>query len=179
MKTSRFLAVAAAFAAALPSSAAAAGSLFTDPEIIGVVSAANQGELDAAALAAGKTQNADVKGFAERMTKDHDDAKLKLAGVVAQAGLTPADTTLSLNLTKHASDEAAQLGYLAGKAFDSAYIDAQISDHATLLKELDERLIPDAKDANVAALLRKLRPVVAHHLAMARRVQAELAHPNQ
>jgi putative membrane protein len=178
MKTSSFLAVAAAFAAALPSSSAA-GSLFTDPEILGVVASANQGELDAAALAAEKTQNADVKDFADRMTKDHDDAKQKLAGVEAQAGLTPADTTLSLSLTKHASDEAAQLGFLAGKAFDGAYIDAQVSDHTTLLKELDENLIPDAKDADLAALLRKLRPVVAHHLAMARRVQAELAHPNQ
>jgi putative membrane protein len=179
MKTSRFLAVAAAFAAALPSFAAAAVSLYTDPEIIGVVAAANQGELDAAALAAGKAQNADVKDFADRMTKDHDDAKLKLAGVETEAGLTPADTALSLNLTKHASDEAAQLGFLNGGAFDGAYIDAQVSDHTTLLKELDETLIPDAKDANLAALLRKLRPVVAHHLAMARRVQAELAHPNK
>ena len=68
----------------------------------------------------------------------------------------------------------AALDGLAGNTFDRAYVDAQIADHAALLKSLDEDLIPSAKDASVAALLRKLRPVVAHYLDKERRLQAKV-----
>ena len=176
MKAAGFLAVAVLSALVPPPSGAAASArAFTDAQIVGIVGVANQGELDAGALAAGKTQNADVKKFSEHMTKDHGDVKQELVDVESKARLTPAESELSINLTKHASDEAGQLGYLTGDVFDDAYIDAQVGDHSMLLKELDEDLIPSAKDASVAAFLRKLRPVVAHHLAKARSLQAEFA----
>lgn len=177
MKTAWILA-AAAIVLSPPASAAGARA-YSDAEIIGIVSAANQGELDAAALAADKAQVAAVKRFAARMHKDHGDAKLQLADVAAKAGLTPADSDLSLSLTKHAADEAGQLGYLTGDEFDGPYIDAAVSDHEALLREIDQDLMPDAKDPSVAALLRKLRPTVAHHLAMARRLQSEFARPKK
>ncbi len=113
------------------------------------------------------------------MRKDHGEAKEQLVDVESKAGLTPSDTDLSLSLTKHASDEAGQLGFLTGDEFDGPYIDAQVSDHETLLREIDQDLIPDAKDPSVAALLRKLRPTVAHHLAMARQLQSEFARPKR
>jgi putative membrane protein len=109
------------------------------------------------------------------MTKDHTDAKRKLEDVEGKATLAPSSTDLSENLKQQASDEATRLGGLTGKTFDRAYIDAQVSDHAALLRELDQDLIPEAKDHGLAALLRKLRPTVAHHLALARKLQSELA----
>jgi putative membrane protein len=175
MNTARCLVAAAALAFAVPSSAAGAGArVFTDAEILGIVGAANQGELQAAALASGRTTNGSVKSFAERMTKDHGDAKAKLTETGMRAGLTPADTDLSNRLTKESSDESRRLGLLNGSAFDAAYVDAQIADHSALLTDIDEDLIPSAKDPSVAALLRRLRPSVAHHLAMARSLEAEL-----
>lgn len=171
MATSRLLAAAVSLAVSLP--AAAGGSrVFTDADILGVVGAANQGELEAAELAFGKTENAGVKRFAELMRKDHGDARERLVDVEAKTGLAPADTELSNGLTKRASDDAGRLGSLGGDAFDGAYIDASISEHAALLRVFDADLTPGARDASVAALLRELRPVVARHLEMARRLQA-------
>ena len=179
MHIARILSAVSALAVALPLAAAAGGRVYTDAEILGVLASANQGELDAAALAVDKAQIAGVKRFAARMRKDHGEAKLELADVAAKAGLTPADTDLSGSLTKHGSDEAGQLGYLKGDEFDGPYIDAQVSDHETLLREIDEDLMPAAKDESVASLLRKLRGAVAHHLAMARRLQGEFARPKR
>ena len=171
MNTLKILAVAFACVVSRPLSAAAR-TVFTDAQIAGIVGAANQDELDAAALAVDKTQDADVKAFAERMTKDHGGAKLKLADLEAKTGSVPGVTAVSDDLTKHGSDELAQLGALTGAAFDRAYIDAEVSDHAALLKKFNEDLIPDAKNPSLAALLRKLRPVIASHLAKARRLRA-------
>jgi putative membrane protein len=173
MNTSRILNVVIACAVALPMPAIAADA-FTDGEIVGIVTAANQDELNAAAIAVDKTQNAGVKTFAERMTRDHGGAKQELSEVEAKTGITRSDTALSSDLTKHGTDEIGQLSVLTGVAFDRAYVDAQVSDHAALLKAFDEKLIPDAKNPSVAALLRKLRPVIASHLAKARRLQTEL-----
>jgi putative membrane protein len=174
MRTLKLLAAAVSLAAALPPAVAAGGRAYADAEIIGVVCAANKAELDAAALASAKSPSDAVKKFAERMRKDHGDAKRELADTAAQAGFTPSDTELSNGLTKAASDEAVRLGGLEGKDFDGAYIDAQVSDHASLLRSLDEDLIPSAKEPSIAALLRRLRTVVARHLEHARRLQADL-----
>ena len=179
MSAARIL-FAAAIAAALPLSAAAAGGkVYTDAEILGVVAAANRGELDAAALALEKAQVFGVRRFAERMRKEHGDAQRQIADAAAVAGLAPADSALSASLTKHASDEAGQLRYLKGDEFDGPYVDAQVSDHETLYRLIDHDLLPDAKDPSVAALLRSLRPIVAHHLSMARGLQSEFARPKR
>jgi putative membrane protein len=172
---SRILIAAALLAAAPFSWSAAAGRAFSDEEISGVLGAANQGEIDAADLAIGKAQNPDVKKFAERMRKEHGDAKVKLSDVVAKAGLTPADTDVSNDFTKHAYDNAAMLSGVTGEDFDRAYLNAQVDDHAALLKELDEDLIPNAKDPGLRALLHKMRGVAAHHLAQAKRLQSGLS----
>lgn len=166
------LAVSAALAWTAP--AAAAGGAYTDAEILGIVGAANHGELDAAELAGDRSPTDAVKKFAGRMLKDHGDAKQELVDVEAKAGLTPADTELSNGLTKRAADESAMLEPLDGSDFDAAYVDAQVADHEALLRALDEELIPSAKDPSVAALLRRLRPIVSRHLDHARRLQAGL-----
>ena len=173
MNTAKSISTISALVVALALPVGAAGDLiYTDAEILGIVGAANQGELEAAALASNKATNGDVKTFAQRMTKDHSDAKRKIDEVASKAGLSPTDTDLSGSLTKSASDEAARLGILNGTAFDGAYIDAQVADHQKLLQEIDKDLTPDAKNESVRALLRELRPTVAHHLAMARRLQS-------
>ena len=175
MKISTLTAVVVSLAAALPSSAASTGRrVFTDAEIVAVVDAANQGEIDAAQLASGKARDGGVKDFAEHMTKEHGDAKQDLLDVEAKAGLKPVDSDFSMNLAKQASDEAGRLGGLDGETFDRDYVEAQVADHAALLKALDEDLIPSAKAPALAALLRKIRPVVARHLAKARRLEAAL-----
>jgi putative membrane protein len=179
MVTSKLLAAAVSFIVAAPAAVAGGRPVFTDAEILGVVGAANQGELDAAERAASKTLNGRVKRFAEAVRKDHEEAKQELVEVEAKASLTPADTELSNSMTKRAADEAGRLESLDGAAFDDAYIGGQVTAHSELLRSIDEDLMPGAKDPSVAALLRRLRPVIRHHLEKARQAQAELRSPRK
>ncbi len=172
MKIHILMAVVISIAGALPSSAAR--RVFSDAEIATVVATANQGELDAAALAERKARNAQVKGFAGHMSKAHEDAKRQLENVEKKAGLTPTDSEVSTELKTRATEEAARLESLSGDEFDRAYMDAQVADHVALLKKIDQDLIPSAKDPALAALVRKLRPVVAGHLSKARRIKGRL-----
>ncbi|HEX4049174.1 MAG TPA: DUF4142 domain-containing protein, partial [Elusimicrobiota bacterium] len=165
---------AAAFAAGAPGAAAEKRAAVTDAEIIGAVTTGNQGEIDAAALAASRTKNAGVKAFAARMLKDHGRAKEELAAVEKKSGIKGAKSGLREALKKDGAELEAKLTPLSGDAFDRAYMDAEVADHAALLKKLDSELIPDAKNRSLGAFLRRFRTVVAHHLALARKAQAEV-----
>jgi putative membrane protein len=63
---------------------------------------------------------------------------------------------------------------LSGAAFDKAYIDHEIAYHAAVLSALDKTLIPSAQNAELKALLVKVRPAFVAHLDMAKQIQTEL-----
>jgi putative membrane protein len=62
---------------------------------------------------------------------------------------------------------------LSGAAFDKAYIDHEVAYHEAVLNALDKTLIPSAKNAELKALLVKVRPAFVAHLDMAKQIQAE------
>jgi putative membrane protein len=93
---------------------------------------ANQGsvdEIDLAQIALKKSDNPDVKNFAQRMIDDHtkllDDMK-------------PFDMEAGLKVPEHdsaATDaEKAKLEILTGKTFDKAYIKEMVEDHHKVLE---------------------------------------------
>jgi putative membrane protein len=88
---------------------------------------ANQGsvdEIDLAKIALNKSQDPDVKNFAQRMIDDHS----KLLDDMKQF-----DMEAGVEVPKHdsaATDaEKAKLEVLSGKAFDKAYMKAMVEDH--------------------------------------------------
>lgn len=149
---------------------AASTGASSDGEVAGVVAAANQGELDAAGIAMKKARSAAVKKFAAHMKKDHTAAKMKMKAT----GVTPVDSDRSTAMKGHAKQEGEMLGKTAADGFDRAYMDAQVDDHSTLLKALDEELIPKAKDIKLSAFLKDVRGTVSSHLDEAKRIQGEM-----
>ena len=67
-----------------------------------------------------------------------------------------------------------KLASLSGKAFDKAYVDNEVTYHETVLGALDKTLIPNASNAELKALLVKVRPAFVAHLEHAKHIQAEL-----
>jgi putative membrane protein len=64
---------------------------------------------------------------------------------------------------------------LKGTAFDKAYVDHEVAYHAQVLEALDKTLIPGARNAELKALLVKVRPAFAAHLEHAKQIQKSLA----
>ncbi|GAC1505107.1 MAG: hypothetical protein NVS1B6_13060 [Steroidobacteraceae bacterium] len=91
-----------------------------------------------------------------------------------QAKVTPEDNETSQSLKKGGDDNLAALKKLKGASFDRAYVDREVTYHQAVLDAIDKTLLPNAKNAELKALLEKSRPAFVAHLEHARHLQASL-----
>jgi len=130
---------------ALSATAHAAGP--NDAQIAAIVVAANAVDIDAGKQAETKTQNKDVRAFAQRMVADHAGVNQQAVALVQKLHVTPEDNDTSKSLTKDGAATRTRLAALSGKAFDKAYVDNEVTYHETVLGALDKTLIPNASNA--------------------------------
>ena len=159
--------------AAQPTAAAAPAGP-TDPQIAAIVVTANTVDIDAGKFAESKTKNAEVKKFAAMMVTDHTSVNKSAVDLVTKLKVTPQENDTSRSLKKGGDDNLANLKTLTGKAFDKAYVDHEVAYHQAVLDAVDKTLIPSAKNAELKALLIKVRPAFVAHLAHAQQIQSTL-----
>jgi putative membrane protein len=129
---------------------------------------ADMAEVATGKLALSKSQNTEVKAFAQQMVDDHGAALTKVQAVAQSKGVTlPTDID-----AKHKA-MSAKLEKMSGDAFDKAYMaQGGVKDH----QDTHKTLMADAKkikDADVKALADQHMPVVEQHLKAAQ--QSSLA----
>jgi putative membrane protein len=156
--------------------AAAPAEKVTDAQIASIVVTANQVDIDAGQLAAGKATRADVKTFARLMVTDHTGVNKAATDLAAKLEVTPEDNPISKSLKAAGDKNLAHLKTLSGAAFDKAYVDHEVAYHQQVIDALDKTLIPDATNAELKALLVKVRPAFVAHLEHAKRLQAPHKH---
>jgi putative membrane protein len=86
----------------------------------------------------------------------------------------PADNPTSQSLKDGGKKNLANLKSLKGAAFDKAYIDHEVAYHQAVLDAVDKTLIPGASNAELKALLEKVRPAFVAHLEHAKQLQSSL-----
>ena len=145
-----------------------------DAQIAAIVVAANTVDIDAGKLAESKTKNKDVRAFAERMVADHSGVNQQAVALVTKLHVTPEENATSKSLTQGGVATRDKLKGLSGSAFDKAYVDNEVSYHETVLDALDKTLIPGASNAELKALLTRVRPAFVAHLEHAKHIQAQL-----
>src|SRR6476646_6857661 len=157
--------------------AAAAASAQTpnDAQIAAIVVTANQVDIDAGKLAESKASNPQVKAFSKQMVTDHAGVNKQATDLVAKLGVKPEDNPTAESLKSGGADNIKNLKTLSGAAFDKAYIDHEVEYHQAVLDALDKTLIPSAQNAELKALLVKVRPAFMAHLEKAKQIQASLA----
>ena len=170
MRASVFIAAAALL---LPVAHASAQSI-NDAQIASIVVTANQVDVDAGKLAAATTKNADVKTFGQLMVTDHTGVNKSAVDLVTKLKVTPEDNATSQSLKAGGEKNVASLKKLKGAAFDKAYVDHEVAYHQQVLDALDTTLIPNAKNAELKALLVKVRPAFVAHLEHAKHLQSQL-----
>jgi putative membrane protein len=159
---------------ATPAPVAPASDKLTDPEIASVAVTANQIDIDYAAIAKSKGSTAAVKEFAATMAKDHQAVIDKAVALVTKLGVTPADNATTQSLLAGATTTKANLNSLSGAAFDKAYIDNEVAYHKAAIDLVENKLIADASNADLKALLESALPLFKEHLAHAEMVQKGL-----
>jgi putative membrane protein len=147
----------------------------TDPQIAAIVVTANQVDIHAGELAKSRSHSRDVQAFAQLMIIDHSGVNKAATELVQRLQLTPEPNPSSESLQKGGDDNLATLKNLQGHAFDKAYIDHEVAYHEAVIQALDKTLIPAAQNAELKALLVKVRPAFVEHLEHAKQLQSELS----
>jgi putative membrane protein len=146
----------------------------TDGQIEKIVHTANDGEIKQGKLAKKKSDNADIKSFANMMIKQHEDVNKQIKKVAKAEKIKPQDSPTAETLKKDSERTVSELKSMKGSDFDKAYIDAQVKNHEEVLNSIDNTLLPNAKDPQLRAALTRIRPAVQNHLDHAKRLQATL-----
>jgi len=125
----------------------------TDAQIAHIAYTAGALGIAAGKQALSKSDNADVKAFANQMVRDHQAVNDKALALVKKLNVTPADNPTSQSLTKAAEVKRAELDKLSGSAFDRAYVANEVAYHRTVNGALKDTLIPNAQNAELKSLL--------------------------
>jgi putative membrane protein len=156
----------------LPAGAYAQG--VNDAQIAAIVVTANQVDIDAGKLAKATSKNAEVTKFAQLMITDHTGVNKSATDLVTKLKVTPEDNPTAQSLKDGGAKNVASLKALKGAAFDKAYVDHEVAYHQAVLDAVDKTLIPGASNAELKALLVKVRPAFIAHLEHAKHLQSTL-----
>lgn len=141
-----------------------------DRRMLGNLAQANRAEVEAGKLALEKSQNPDVKKFAQTMVDDHSKALSEVEQLGAAKNVKLPDGVGVMHKTKETALKA-----LTGKTFDSQYMKrAGVGDHESTVKLLQD-IQKNGKDADLKALADKMLPDVQHHLEMANQMATQIA----
>jgi putative membrane protein len=154
--------------------AGASAQAIDDAQIAHIVVTANQVDIDAGKLAASTATSPEVKKFGQQMVTDHTGVNKQAVDLATKLKVTPADNPTSQSLKAGGDKNVANLKTLKGAAFDKAYVDHEVAYHQAVLDALDKTLIPGASNAELKALLVKVRPAFVAHLEHAKTIQSSL-----
>lgn len=147
----------------------------TDPEIANVAVVANRIDIDNANIAKEKSQNNDVKNFAQTMINDHQSVIDQATALVKKLNVTPKDNATSKQLLADAHKTQNSLRSKSGSAFDKSYIDNEVAYHQAVINTVQNVLIPEAKNSELKQLLENVMPTLKAHLEHAQMVQKNLS----
>ncbi len=116
-------------------------------------------EIKTSQLALQKSQNNDIKQYAQQMIDDHTKLMDQMKPVAQEAGVTP---QTDLMMPKHKALYEKLQG-LNGQAFDQAYIKAQVADH----KDTEKAFHTEEQKGTLAsekAAAQQGQPIIDQHM---------------
>lgn len=146
----------------------------TDANIAAMVLASNNTDISYARLVPSRAERTDIKEFAQRMLTDHVGVNGLVTELLTKLDLAPEDNTSSLDMRDESANKRDLMRELSGYAFDSTYIENEVSYHRKFLASIDNVMLPRAGNTQLRNLLSSVRPAVAAHLAHAEQVRANV-----
>ena len=146
----------------------------SDPQIVQIVQTANQIDIAQARLALKKSNNSQVKDFANQMITDHQALSKSVADLAKKLNVTPQESDTSKQLKQQADDESKKLKTLKGADFDKEYVSHEIAYHQAVIDAASNVLIPNAKNAELKSALQGAAPLLQGHKEHAQHLQESL-----
>jgi putative membrane protein len=122
-----------------------------------------------------KTKSEAVKKLTASILANYNLAEQKRSSLTLKA----ADSQLSNQVGMDGSDARRKLDAASGADFDRVFVATQIDAHRKLLDVLDRQLVPNAKNAELKALLLRARPKVEEQLRTLESAQKSLGAAGQ
>ncbi len=116
-----------------------------------------------------KSQNAEVKSFADRMVRDHTAANEQLTAIAGSLGVE-----LPKALDPEHDRIREKLQTLHGKAFDEQYVHAMVEDHNKAVK-LFQQQERTGHNAELKQFAQKTLPTLEEHQKMALQLSQKLS----
>jgi putative membrane protein len=123
-------------------------------------------EVELAKLAQQKSQNAEVKKFAQMMITDHSKANDELKSIAAKKNIT-----LPTDIGSHKST-LDELSKLSGAEFDKEYVEAMVDDHEEDVEMFESK--SSSSDADIKSFASKTLPTLKKHLEAIKAIQSKM-----
>jgi putative membrane protein len=125
-------------------------------------------EVELSRLATTKSQNAEVKKFAQQMIQDHTNANAELKQLAGKKSVT-----LPTELDAEHKALRDKLSGLSGAEFDKEYVNAMVADHEKSVN-LFKTQADNGTDADAKAFAAKTLPKLQGHLDMIKAMQGKM-----
>jgi putative membrane protein len=152
-------------------------AVMDDGNVVAVLMASNDIEVQNGELARMRSQNSDVKAFAERMVAEHQSINTRVKDLTTRLKLNPQEGDVTKRLRADADTAMTGIRAMKGADFDRAYIEQEIAFHTRVLEMIDTQMLPNVKGAELKSLVNEVRPTFQAHLTHARQVQQKLKAP--
>ncbi|MES3021913.1 MAG: DUF4142 domain-containing protein [Pseudomonadota bacterium] len=137
-----------------------------DQRLLKEIAQGNIAEIETAKLAQAKSQNEQVKNYAQQMIDDHTRVLTEVQQLAAAKGVT-----LPTEMDRKHKKLSDRMNAMTGEQFDRAYMsNAGLNDHKKM-HQLLSRTETRAADPDLKALAAKTRPAVEQHLHSAQQMR--------
>ncbi len=147
--------------------AAAGGFTAADKKLIKIAAQSDETEISMAKLALTKTDNAEIKKYAQMMVDDHGKTTMQLKPIADAAGVAKPDLKAKDKAT------AAKLEALSGSKFDMAYLQANLKSHQQTAAKMRAQA-PAVTNPDLKSFATETLPVVEHHAMMAQEMVTKM-----
>lgn len=133
----------------------------------------SEGEVQLAQMVESKTNNPQVKEFAQRMVHDHTVLNQQVKQLMAKK-----DMTVPRPMTAEQQKLKTELEGMSGEQLDKTFMEEQVKDHEKGVMQIEQhaknadQLKPP--DPDVAELAEETLPVMREHLVLAKHVASEV-----
>jgi putative membrane protein len=148
-----------------------AGREYTNAELLGLIDAYNDAEIEMGQMAQPRATEKEVRDYAQQIVTDHKALKTEVSKAAQQGTITPTVPDDDEDIRKDHQDAMRDLpGKTKGKEFDEAFLEHEIKMHKNVLDEIDDALGRN-RNPEIRPLLEQARAGVQGHLQRAEELE--------